>query len=311
MIDQVIDMIVDQYGQPRDYESTLFKAYYDAPFQREHGIRLVAVDGETVCGFQSYSYWPYVYQGQQLRSFQSGNSLVSGNYRGRKIFARLLNYLSETDNRPDIDFLMGFPVEMSYGSFMRNDWENPLNLNLYVRPIRPLLILSSKQPSPSDWSFETSPEKVDAIYPENQFALSKESDFVDWRAGYYDDRRTHFYLHHREGGKTIRFALKPNRRGRITELIVGDIVRDSDDPTLLKSGLRALVRATRGHSFVTILSIALNAESSDQSLVRALHRRGFFKIRQKIYYIVKPLREFDGLLDSHRWQLFRSDIDTW
>jgi hypothetical protein len=57
-----------------------------------------------------------------------GARFVSPEYRGRQIFARLLNFLSQIRDRPQVDFLMGFPVEMSYGSFLRNGWHNPLNL---------------------------------------------------------------------------------------------------------------------------------------------------------------------------------------
>lgn len=311
MFDQVVDMVVGQYGRGRDFEADHFQAFYGAPFQLPHGIRLVAVDGETVCGFLSYCYWPYVYQGRRLRSFQAGSSLVSPDYRGRGIFARLLNHLVETDDRPQIDFLMGFPVEMSYGSFIRNGWHNPLDLSWYVRPIRPLSVFSARQPGASDWCFETTPEHVDAFYPEQRVALSKDEDFLAWRANYAVDGAGYLYLHHREGGKTIRFALKLNRRGRINELVVGDIVRESEDPALLESGLRALIKATRGHSFVTLLSIALNAECTDQGLVRALRGRSFFKIKKKIHFIVKPMGGLEGLIDPGHWQLFRSDIDTW
>ena len=181
MFDQVIDMIVEQYGRDRDGEAELFRNFYEAPFQRESGIRLVALDGDRVCGFQSYFYWPYMFSGQKLRSFQSGNSLVSPDYRGRRIFSRLLNFLDELEDRPQIDFLMGFPVQMSYGSFIRNGWDNPLDLNWYVRPIHPLSALGGREIGAKDWKFDRKPELVEALYPPGMFALSKEDDFSEWR----------------------------------------------------------------------------------------------------------------------------------
>ena len=311
MFDQVIDMIVAQYGRERDGEVEFFRRFFEAPFQRDVGIRLVALDGERVCGFQSYFYWPYVYEGATLRSFQSGNSLVSPDYRGRRIFARLLNFLAETEDRPEIDFLMGFPVEMSYGSFIRNGWDNPLDLSWLIRPMNPFSIVGAQVPESADWLFERTPEHVEPIYPHRAFALSKDDDFVAWRRSCPSLDSEYMYFHHREGRETIRFELKANRRGRIQELVIGDIVRDSEDPMLLKKGLQELVRAAGSHRFLAALSIAINRSSADKSLEKALRRRLFVPIKKKIYFIVKPIGTSTEPRNPTNWQLYRSDIDTW
>lgn len=311
MVDQVVDLFVAQYGRKRAEENRAFQAFYEAPFQASEGIRLVALDGDTVCGFQSYFYWPYVYRGQRLRTFQSGNSLVSPDYRGRQIFARLLNFLHQTDDRPPIDFLMGFPVEMSFGSFLRNDWANPMDLGWFVRPISPLSLLRPRDPAACEWRFDDRMEIDDAWHPEDQYSLAKDRPFLDWRTGFESATEPRFHFHHKEGSDTIAFALKPNRRGRAMELVVGDVVRTSPDPALLRAGLKQLVRATRGHSQVTMLTIALNDGSANDDLLRAVKRRGFFGIKNKIHFIVKPVDAEGPYLDPGAWQLFRADIDTW
>jgi GNAT superfamily N-acetyltransferase len=106
MLPQVIDLFVAEYASDREEEKRAFLEFYEHPFQRAHGIRLVALDSERVCGFQSFFYWPYMYRGRELRTFQSGRSLISPDYRGRRIFARLLNFLAESEDRPEIDCLM-------------------------------------------------------------------------------------------------------------------------------------------------------------------------------------------------------------
>lgn len=308
---QIIDLIVAEYGRDHAQQESLFDRFYDAPFQRNNAIRLVALDGERVCGFQSFFRWPYVLGGRELRTFQSGNSLVHPQYRGRRIFARLLEFLEATPDRLPIDFLMGFPVEMSFGSFIRNGWANPLDLSWYARPIRPLSILRVGRHAEEQWSFDRAPEQLSPVYPSDQFALSKASDFLEWRRGYRSTSPAYLYFHYREGGNTIRFELKPNRRGRIRELVIGDFVRDSADPRLLRNGLRALVRTARSHRFLTILSIAINDHSADRSLHRAIRRSGFLRLRPKIHFIVKAREEWREGTDPRRWWLLRSDIDTW
>jgi len=307
---QVIDMILAQYPGDRAEQEAFFDAFYDAPFQRSHGIRLVAVDGRTLCGFQSYFYWPYVRSGHTFRSFQSGNSLVSPAYRGRGIFAALLSFLEESDGRPPIDFLMGFPVEMSFGSFLRNRWANPFDLSWFGRLIRPLAVIRARVPAASDWGFESDPEPIEAVYPDSCFALSKAPDVTDWRRGYRPSAG-YLYFHHREGTAAVRFQLKPNRRGRVNELVIGDVARSSEDPKLVQRALRSLVRAARGHHFLTLLSIALNERCADSSLLQAVRRCGFIRLRPKIHFIVKPFADAPDLTDPSRWWLLRSDIDTW
>ena len=313
MFDQVIDLFVAQYHFDPDQRRTLFQQFYEAPFQASKCIRLVAMDGKTVCGFQSYFYWPYCYRGKTLQTFQSGGSLVSHHYRGRQIFARLLNFLAETSrsDRPEIEFLIGFPTPMSYGNFLRNQWANPLDLVWYVRPIHPFSLIRAYTPECSDWNFETLGESIEAYIPEDQITLSKDVAFETWRRDCRAGDTPCFYFHYRDSNGTIRFELKPNRRGRINECVIGDVVRASPDPALLRAGLRALLRAAKGHSFLTILSIALNGKSADQSLVEAVRECGFFKLKKSMPFIVKPIGDFPECTNPSRWNLLRTDTDTW
>jgi hypothetical protein len=45
--------------------------------------------------------------------------------------------------------------------------------------------------------------------------------------------------------------------------------------------------------------------------VEALRRRGFFRIQKKVYFILKTLGSLEGTTDPQRWDVFRSDVDTW
>jgi len=93
-------------------------------------------------------------------------------------------------------------------------------------------------------------------------------------------------------GGDVRFTLKFNRRGRIAELILGDVVASKPDPELARSALRALTRVVRQHRFVTILIVALNRHSRDGVLLRELRRALFFRLRPEIYFIVRDLGGF-------------------
>src|SRR5689334_1140363 len=114
MRDQVAELFSLQYGFNKEEFARKMDRFYDHPFQKDRCIRVVALDGEKVAGFQSFFYWPYAFKGKTFNSYQSGNSLVHPDYRGKKIFQKLLNFVDEKKQELRIDFLMGFPVEDSY-----------------------------------------------------------------------------------------------------------------------------------------------------------------------------------------------------
>ena len=97
----------------------------------------------------------------------------------------------------------------------------------------------------------------------------------------------------------------------MNELVIGDIVRTSPAPDLLRAGLRALLRIAKKHSFLTMLSIALNEQLADRSLVEVIREFGFFRLKNQVYFIVKPIGGIPECTDARRWNLLRSDIDTW
>lgn len=309
MAPQVIALLAEQWQRPLDGEKQLFHQFFDHPLQRARGVRLVALDGQSVCGFQSYAYWPYQWEGETLHTLQSGGSVVSPDYRGKGIFARLLSFPWHINRRPAVSFLTGFPIGASYGSLLRNQWANPLNLSWYVRVLHPFSVLRTAKPRPIPHPFETAPVGTDWSQAPGVFSLSRDPAFVEWRASYAP--RPYWYFHFQEGGRTIRYQLKPNRRGRVSELIIGDVARESPDPGLLTTSLEALVRAAKQDPSFTILSIAINDRCADASLQRSLAACGFRPIRRRIFFAVKALSGEAPVMEAKNWFLLRSDIDTW
>lgn len=262
-----------------------------------------------MCGFQSYVYWPYSFCGNDMCSFQSGWSMVSPSHRGRGIFARLLGFPWQAEYPGGIDFLMGFPNSNSFGSFLRNQWLNPLNLSWYVRVLRPSSVLTGGSAATLRTVFDLEPEPMQHCQPPDTFSLSGDPAFSAWRTAYSPHR--YHYFHFRKNGRTVRYQLKSNQRGRISELVIGDIARDSLDPETLSSSLRSLARAARTRTRFTILSIALNEGHADPGLRSAVRRSGFHSIRRNIRFIVKPITSRVEPQDPRYWLLLRSDIDTW
>jgi GNAT superfamily N-acetyltransferase len=311
MLPQVIALFCAWYGGRSEERVRNFVQFYDHPFQRNRAIRLVAMDGEKVAGFQSFIYWPYQFGEKRFATFQSGASLVASDYRGRGIFAQLLNHLDGMNDKQHIDFLMGFPVEMSFSSFLRNGWANPFNLTWYAKVIHPLSVLFRNDLASAALQFETRPELIEAYHPKNSYSLTTDREFEEWRRQYRDNFLNR-YFHHASPSGLIRFDLKFNQRGRIVEVIIGNVLATSPDPTLLDGGIRALVEAVRNHRFVTILTIALNRHFHDESLLKCLRRQIFFRLKPQIHFIVKDVQDrHKDFQNASRWRLYRNDIDTW
>lgn len=306
---QVSSLFAAQYGvDPAEFGKQM-EHFYEHPFQKKECIRIVAMSGEQVAGFQTFFYWPYQWKGRSFRSFQSGNSLVHPEHRGKGIFAALLKYLDEElVHSMGIEFLMGFPVEQSRKSFLRNQWHNILDLKWYVKPLNPFSVFRSYNPSALAGEFRAYPERF-PVSPE-RISLLDSPAFRSWRKAYQPGSNV-FYFSFEENGKEMSCALKLTRRKRIIkELIIGDVRCNSADPGFIQNGLTALEKKARASMRVGFLSMAVNP-SDPADFGKILRERGFRELSNKIYFIVKNFIAAPEILRPDHWSLFRSDIDTW
>ncbi len=308
MREQIVRMICQEYGFREDNEDRLIKNFYERPYQKEKSIRITALDGEKVVGFQTFFQWPYILDGKLVNTYQSGNSIVDPHYQKRGIFARLLNYLEEIREEKQIDFLVGFPINRSYNSLIRNKWTNVLNLHWYVKVINPFSIIQKL--NLSKLSLETAPEYVPNIPVRKGFTLTRNSEFEAWRQTYSVDNN-YFYFHHDDGSFRVRFDLKVNRRGRLKELIVGRVRTNCDNLEFLKKAVKALVRKIRVQNAFTFISVALNRQYFKPEILNAFQQSGFIHISKEIFFLVKDFKVGEMVYKPELWELYRSDIDTW
>lgn len=310
MKEQVAQLFSAQYGVPAQEFATLIEKFYEHPFQREQCIRAVAVSGDRVLGFQSFFYWPYERDGKVFRSWQSGNSLVHPDCRGKGVFQRLLQFIDDQKEARGIELLMGFPVEESYKSFMRNGWNNLLDLQWHVAPVSPLSLLVRNEHRGLSKIFSTDgPADQTSFLPKDAFRLHADPDFLAWRKQY--STVTYYYHRYRSGNDEAVFTLKPQRRRTyIKELVIGDLAATRYDASFIGEALRDLRRAAARTRSVTLLSFAANPHHP-LFTEAAMRNNGFRPIDKKIYFIVKPFSAAPAITDAKSWMLFRSDIDTW
>ncbi|CAN5882243.1 hypothetical protein BH11BAC7_BH11BAC7_28970 [soil metagenome] len=307
---QIAEMFSMQYNVPATDFSELMNNFYDHPYQKEKCIRIVAMEGEKVIGFQSFFYWPYFFNGNVNHSFQSGNSLVHPAYRGKGVFQQLLNYLEEHREKYGVDFLVGFPIQASRNSLLRNGWKNILDLEWFISKATPLFSLFGDEKKKLSRHFKNDSPGNTRENAINSFRLSDEHKFVEWRK-IYSATQHYFYHVYTENGKSAEFTLKPSRRKKIIrELIIGNVRTENTDTAFMKNAFRDLQAAVKKSGAAAFISFACNRDST--SFQEALLAEVSFKrIDKKIFFAVKLFTENHMAEDPSKWILFRSDVDTW
>jgi|LakMenE01Jun11ns_1017448.scaffolds.fasta_scaffold9934758_2 GNAT superfamily N-acetyltransferase len=309
LFQQVIQLFVMEYGVEEKSFGEYFRTFYEHPFQKERCIRAVAMDGQKLAGFQTFFFWPYLYKGKEYNSYQSGNSLVHPDYRGKGIFAKLLTFVEEKAQKSNIDFLMGFPVEASYGSFIRKKWSNVLNLQWYVKRSSFLSPLLSHTEKKLNHVF-SSPDYLPSSSSAEIIRLHHSKDFCEWRKAYQKNTPYYQYVFKKGTSDEVRLTVKfQTRKKYLKEMVIGDLEYGNLDASVLKFAVAELCKAVTSKHLATFVSIALNP--ADEVLLKHVESIGFKKIEKKIYFIHKPIKDLPELDVAAHWKLYRSDIDTW
>jgi hypothetical protein len=310
MHSQVIDLFEMEYGSHRSDISIFMGNLYESEFQKDRSIRLVALSGEKVVGFQSFFFWPYERNGVVYNSYQSGNSIVHPDFRGRGIFQSLLNYIF-TNNLKEIDFFIGFPVEASYRSFLKCSWKSILDLQWYVNVVNPFFLLFGKKRLDIFFS-RTRREYI--VNTHDCFTLSNDKVFLNWKDNLKSSKGDYYFYEYKINSDLgVMFELKYQRRKyNITELIIGKIDFIGDSFDYLNEAVASLLKLIRKSGCIAFCSISVNPYFADGVLPAALANNRFFKINKKIHFIVKAhSQEFVDDMEPRQWNLGRSDIDTW
>lgn len=305
---QIASLHQIEYGINESEFEDYFAKFYDHPYQLNKCVRVVAKDGDKIIGFQTFFSWPYRINNVIVNSYQSGKSLVHPDYRGKGLFQKMLNYLDTKKDELKIDFLMGFPVEQSKNSFIRNNWENILNLKWFLKIVNPFAFvfkikINSKY-------FDNLPIIMHDVNIENNFRLSSESDFVEWRRTYMK-LNNYSYFNFSEGDNKISFSLKLNKRNKwLNEMIIGDVVCSTNDINFIKKGFKKLKKASFKSWNISVISIALNTHSKSM-INKTIEELKYLDVKRSIYFIVKPFVDSIPISKKENWTLYRSDIDTW
>ncbi len=304
MKEQVFDLFLKQYPEQINTFPRFFENLYDSQFYKNDSIRVVALIDKTVIGFQSFFKWPFYYKGKEFNSFQSGNSLVSPDHRGKGIFQKLLSHIYEIASNQNVDFLIGFPVSMSLPSFKKNGWTHLLDLQWQMKIIHPIPMLKKADFRNKEISTVIPPELA-TIHQKDVICLTNNTDWLKWKASLSPSTKYYYMAPY----GTI-FQLKINRRLQyFNEVIIGDI--RTHNSAKITEDMKSLVKIVRNEMNCNFLSLAQN-ENSNLSSILDSKSIGFKMVNKQIHFIVRPISTVqDEIMDVRNWQIFRGDLDTW
>lgn len=299
MKSNVIRLFINQYKLDANQFQNKFEKLYEDKFQNKRCIRIVALCNKEIIGFQSYFYWPYKNGKITYNSFQSGNSIVSENYRGQGVFGLMLEKIDEIILKRKIDFLIGFPVKESIGSFKRKNWINNINLCWHIKPIsyNPLIFLKNINK-------ELKKEKMHFDFKMKDYIVLKNNqNFYEYRNKFSDEK---LFYQYREKNSKIEFCYKLSIRKKvIRELIIGSVEFDDFNQDIMNNAFEDFIKIIKKYKIANFISIAIS--NNTKIFDKIIKKQGFKSIKKKIYFIYKGNEK----VNLNNILLFRSDIDTW
>lgn len=329
MIDQVAALNVAEYGGTlEEKRAALWHLSSAAPSRRgaasppegareREGVAIVALSGDRVVGVQTYRYWPYAHRGEVYHALQSGGTLVHEEHRGQGLFMRMLRAGNAILEEKGVDFLVGFPVPMSFGGFMKDAWSHVDSPMWYLRVLRPLELakqrLTSRAPLPELPAADDSwidLEGLRRLGSSRRLSLLSDPAFLRYRYG--DGRSTRYAVHLFEAGGARGLVVGKTRASNgFVELVIGDILTTDGRAATAQRTLASLFAELRRTTNVAACSLLLGTGALEH--YRLLARFGFAPTFRRGIFIAKALssRCQGWIADRFRWNLLHADIDTW
>ncbi|MCA9622911.1 MAG: GNAT family N-acetyltransferase [Myxococcales bacterium] len=316
MGEQVAELNVLQYGGTAAEKRKEFGRVTDHPFAKGKGVAICALDGQAVVGVQTYRYWPYDRGGQTFYSLQSGGTLVHPEHRGQGLFMRMLTAGNEILIQKGVDFLTGFPVPMSFGGFIKDGWCHVDSPRWFLRPVRPLRVLTERLGTTGPQPTNTAPESGwPGLHGLGRMGgrrtnLSSSREFLEYRYG--ESRSDQYDLrHYVQRGRRALVVGKYRSSNGFSEYVVGDVLTSDESAASTRWALTRLLSDLRSESQTAMCSMLVGNGALEHLAVAT--SLGFFPTHRTGIFIAKAVSPTGANWLSKRWawNLLHADIDTW
>jgi len=302
--ERVIRLTLHEYPFMESWFIKRFDALYEHPIQQGRHRILLATEGDALAGMVSYIHWPLSGAGEGCRSYQILGVLVSPDFRGRGVFATLLDGMKQAGEEDRADYLIGFPVPASKPAFVKKGWKHVFDMHWYIRPVNILATLRRRPFKGAAFSVAV-PEKLES---DGLMQTAADPEFWNYRKDFMPEWDSWWHQYHSKG-QTINIQFRMGVRKGFNEAIIGKIYAGKAPALLIGAAIKDLLRALRREGSTVFASIAVNPACGSETAKAA--EGLFFKTKKRVHFInLSFTGETEGL-QPERWNMMRGDIDTW
>ncbi len=268
---------------------------------RKRPLLICAKHYNRVVSFNSWIPWEFSYKTNKYSGYQSGESATDINYRGKGIFSKVLRYSAKIASDWRIDFMFGFPNEISYRAFIKAGYY-PIGTNyFYLRPINPFKKRAESSANlNANYFFETMLTQPDKITPIFDYY------YCNWR--YLENPNDFEIVEYTENNSKAMFVFRRKKWKSLTELLLLDCQFGNYNDMFIDNSISFIdkVFSRRAAYMRTFFN-----QYSDRG--RALRKHFSIRITSKFHVlIVKPIsNRIDNniLLNCNCWDIMPHCVD--
>jgi len=268
--------------------------------QREKEPLLICAKHQgKLVSFNSWLPWKFRYNNEIYWGFQSGESATDKQYRGKGIFAAVMEYANSIVSHKGVDFFFGFPSPMSYSSAYLAGYV-PVATNYFCLHMFNPFSLKKMKANKFDKHISKTLSQHDKITP------VVDENYEYWR--YNLNAKEYEIIKYSEDNSEIKFYLRVTSWKKIPEIILLDFKTTTYNDSFIINAFRQInykysKKALYMRTFV------------NESTHRGMLIKKLFPICIEFKYYHTLVKNISGRIDSnilynkHNWDIMPHCID--
>lgn len=332
------NLYLDVYSNKIDEAFFNWKNVKNPIVNNEPIIYLIFNEDNKLIGSNSFFPGKMTYNGIEYLGVQSGDTMVTKEYRGKGLFQKVIKYAMDDLNKNGFSFIYGFANKNSHPGFVKLGFDTLCKVNTYIKILSYERVLTEKKGNipgirvvgraadalislisgsgKGDYIVEATDKFddntcsfINMIYNEGYYNglvhQIKNKGFIEWK---YDQKPYSKYDHitiRKDGVILAAFIVRIDESvGRKTGDIVEYFIRDRNSLVQYFKVLEKYYRK-KSMNFISIWDIS-NNEVQNMGVKNKYIRR-----EDEIFFIVKPLNDnLEFMSNMNIWHAVSGDSDT-
>lgn len=321
--DESIDEQVNVYRKSFGFSCSdldIKKKWVSKHYENPNGGSLIfgAYDGERIVGINAFMPLKYSLKGKDIIVYESCESGVLPEYRGRKIFSSLINAAEKyIEEQTEACALIGFPnYRNSYPGFLKLGWKEVAKMSNYIlvcngselffnltgrhfgianiANIQQLLVRKNSRKAKYSFVdyFEDDNKNIISNKLDNGIEIKISSDFLAWKNSYKQLRGFNVY---RDGSIVASFFYSSQGFRNSKMICIEKMISYCDGNELVKlysACIRKIIKDNKDQSFIRIWALDGTSEA------KVVKKLGFIKSKHPNPFIVYLLNNNVVIKDS-------------